>query len=894
MNLVVVESPTKAKSIEKYLGDGWTVLASRGHVRDLPEKDGSVLPDQDFKMIWEVQDDRKQAIDQIARAMRDADALYLATDPDREGEAISWHLLEALKERRAVKDQKIHRVIFHEVTKPAVLRAMAEPRELRADLVDAYRARRGLDYLVGFTLSPLLWRKLKGSRSAGRVQSVALRLICEREAEIEAFVPREYWSVEALLKTAAGETFSARLTHLDGKKLDKFALGDRGSAEAAVAALRGQLVTVRSVEKKQATRNPSPPFSTSTLQQEAARKLGFGADRTMRTAQRLFEGVSIGGETVGLITYMRTDSVQLSADALAAARRLIGQRFGDRYLPEQPRQFKTRTKNAQEAHEAIRPTDLFRTPQEVARHVDEDQRRLYELIWQRTIASQMASAILDRVIAEIDTDDRRATLRAVGQTIAFDGFLKLYREGRDDPTGDEEDDEDSRILPPLAAGDRPSVETVTPTQHFTEPPPRYSEASLVKKLEELGIGRPSTYASILSVLQQREYVKLEQKRFVPQPRGRVVNAFLVSFFEHWVEPGFTASLENQLDEVAAGEVDWKQVLRDFWTQFHARVAEVEPRRPSEVIEALDAFLGPALFPKRADGSDPRACPACGTGRLSLKLGKFGGFVGCSNYPECRFTRQLGEGEAEAQSKERLLGIDPANAEEVWLRSGRFGPYVQRGQGEDAKRCSLPRGMSPGDLDLATALRLLALPREIGPHPETGQMITAGIGRYGAYVESGGRYVTLPPDENVLEVGINRATVLLAEAGKGKGRGVRAAAEARELGKHPKDGQPVSQGVGRFGPYVRHNKLFASIPRAIDPAAITLEQALALLAAKAGKPKPERPASATRAKAAGATAEPAAARPKPRAEPKPAAKAKPRRATRAKAAASPRRAARTES
>ncbi len=661
MDVVVVESPTKAKNINKYLGAGYRVLPSYGHVRDLPEKDGSVRPDEDFRIIYELLADREKRVAEIARALKTADHLYLATDPDREGEAISWHLLAALKERNAINGVGVKRVVFHEITKRAVLEAMRQPRDLHDGLIDAYQARRALDYLVGFTLSPVLWRKLQGARSAGRVQSVALRLICERENEIEAFRAQEYWTIQAAFTTPRDATFEARLTLLDGKKLDKFDIATEADATRAVAAIEARAFQVESLEKKQVQRHPAPPFATASLQQEAARKLGFSAERTMRTAQRLFEGVNLDGDTVGLITYMRTDSVQLSGEALAACRRQIAQVYGDRYLPEKPRAYRTRTKNAQEAHEAIRPTDVGRTPQAVGRFLDDDQRRLYELIWKRTLASQMASALLDRVTAEIASADRQVGLRATGSTIAFDGFLKLYQEGRDDPA---DDDENGGLLPPMAPGDPLRRGAITPRQHFTEPPPRYTEASLVRQLEELGIGRPSTYAAIISVLQERNYVRLESRRFVPEERGRVVTAFLVGFFDRYVQPGFTADLESQLDEIAAGSRHWKQVLREFWDPFSEQVDEVKERRVAEVIDALNELLAPHLFPPREDGSDPRVCSLCGSGQLSLKLGRFGAFVGCSNYPECRFTRRLGEplaaDQEEGELKERVLGFDPGH------------------------------------------------------------------------------------------------------------------------------------------------------------------------------------------------------------------------------------------
>lgn len=856
MDVVVVESPAKAKTINKYLGDGYKVLASYGHVRDLPEANDSVVPDEDFKIVYEALADKKKRIDDIAQALKGgAKRLILATDPDREGEAISWHLLELLKGRKALAGVDVERVVFHEVTKPAVLEAMRHGRHLDEHLIDAYQARRALDYLVGFRLSPVLWRKLpKSGSSAGRVQSVALRLICEREAEILAFRPQEYWTVEALLETPEGRTFKARLTQLDGKRLDKFALRNEAAARRAVREIEARALAVDAIEKKQVARNPAPPFSTSTLQQEASRKLGFSADRTMKTAQRLFEGIDLGGETVGLITYMRTDSVQLSGEALGAARRLIGQRFGDDYLPEKPRQYKTKTKNAQEAHEAIRPTDLFRIPAELRGHLDDDQRRLYELIWKRTVASQMAAALLDRVTVDIGSADGVVGLRATGQTVAFDGFLKLYQEGRDDPAADEE--EDGAMLPPLNVGDALAQRGVTPLQHFTEPPPRFSEASLVKKMEELGIGRPSTYASIISVLQNRSYVRLEQKRFVPEDKGWLVNAFLVEKFGHWVEYGFTAQLEDQLDDVAGGARFWKDVLRDFWQPFAARLAEVSEQRQREIIDALDHALGSLLFPSPGDGeSDPRLCPRCQEGRLGLKLSGFGPFVGCSRYPDCNYTRAFtigGDGgEAEPVRADRLLGVDPDNAEEVWLKIGRFGPYVQRGSGAEVKRSSLPPGMVPEALDFETARQLLALPREVGLDPATQRPILAGINRYGPYVQLEKKFVRLEPGDDVLTIGMNRAIALLSEPAKGR-RAAAPTAPLRELGPHPADGEPVQLLPGRFGPYVKHGKLNASLPKGASPETFTLEQAVQILADRAarGGGKPARGARKTATAASG--------------------------------------------
>ncbi len=829
MDVVVVESPTKAKSIAKYLGRGFRVLSSYGHVRDLPEKDGSVKPEKDFEIVYEPLPDKRRRVEEIARALADARRLWLATDPDREGEAISWHIVRLLEEMGALNGTEVRRVVFHEITERAVREAMRHPRDIDPHLVDAYQARRALDYLVGFTLSPVLWRKLQGSKSAGRVQSVALRLICEREEEIERFVPREYWTVEAELANRAGEVFRARLVALEGRKLAKFDLGDEAAARRAVEAVEAAPLRVLAVERSRVLRNPPAPFTTATLQQEAARKLGFSAEKTMRVAQRLFEGVELGGETVGLITYMRTDSVQLSTEAVAAVRQLVGERFGADYLPAKPRRFRTRAKNAQEAHEAIRPTDVARTPEAVARWLDEDQRRLYELIWRRTVASQMSAARFDRVAVDLGDPEGRVRLRATGQTLAFDGFLRLYREGRDEPA--EEEDEEGRLLPPLSEGEEVTRRRVEAKRHVTEPPPRYTEASLVKTLEELGIGRPSTYASIISVLQQRNYVRLENRRFVPEDRGRLVNAFLVHFFDDYIQPEFTARLEEQLDRIAAGEVDWRAVLRRFWQGFAPRVEEVKARRVAEIIDALNEALAPKLFPPREDGGDPRACPACGEGRLSLKFGRFGAFIGCSRYPACRYTRPVAARE-EGERRERLLGVDPASGEEVWLRFGRFGPYVERG-GESPARASLPRGWDPDRLDLERALALLALPRELGRDPASGEPVLVGIGRYGPYLQRGERYVRLRDPEEVFSLELEEALARLAEA-EAQGSARRRSGVLRELGPHPKDGAPVRLMQGRFGPYVAHGRTRASLPKGSDPEALDLEGAVALLAAKSAR------------------------------------------------------------
>ena len=887
MNVVIVESPAKAKTINKYLGRDYKVVASYGHVRDLPAKDGSVLPDADFAMLWEVDGKSEKHVKAIAAAMRGADTLFLATDPDREGEAISWHIREVLKARRALKkDVDVKRVVFNAVTRSAVLDAFRHPREIDDELVQAYLARRALDYLVGFTLSPVLWRKLPGSRSAGRVQSVALRLICEREAEIEAFKAREYWTIEVEFQTEAGDRFTARLSHLDGKRLDRFELDSEAKARAAAdAILKAAGFSVASVEHREVRRNPFPPFTTSTLQQEASRKLGFGASRTMSVAQRLYEGIDLDGDTVGLITYMRTDGVAIAPEAIAAARELIGDEFGPRYVPASPRAYRSPAKNAQEAHEAIRPTDMTRRPADVARHLENDMRRLYELIWKRTVASQMASAVLDQVSIDIADPSGKVRLHATGSVVLFDGFLKLYQESRDDATDEEGE---GRRLPNMREKERLERGGVSPDQHFTQPPPRYSEASLVKRLEELGIGRPSTYASILQVLQDRDYVRLDKRRFLPEDRGRLVTAFLTSFFERYVEYNFTADLENQLDDVSGGRVDWKELLRRFWQDFSASVAGTKDLTIKAVLEALDAELGSHFFVEDGSGRDPRLCPVCGAGRLSLKLGRFGAFVGCSNYPECRYTRAFGaDADADAGATDTALGTDPQTGLQVAVKKGPYGHYIQLGDGDNGgkpKRVALPRAIKPAEVNLDTALRLLALPREIGRHPETGEPITAGIGRFGPYIKHGSAFASLAADDDVLTVGLNRAVALLAEA-KGGRRGPQM---LRELGPHP-DGGAVGLYRGRYGPYVSHDGVIASLPKGADPDALTLERAAELLAAQRakGKGKSRRPARKTSVASGNGTKKAAPSRSSSK-RPPAARGSKPKRATKAANKASPQR------
>jgi DNA topoisomerase-1 len=889
MNVVVVESPAKAKTINKYLGSGYKVLASFGHVRDLPAKDGSVLPDQDFEMFWEVDTASQKRMKDIADAVKSSDGLFLATDPDREGEAISWHVLDLLKKKRVLGDKPVKRVVFNAITKKAVLDAMANPRDIDTPLVDAYLARRALDYLVGFNLSPVLWRKLPGARSAGRVQSVALRLVCDRENEIERFVPEEYWNISALLKTPRGDEFEAKLVSHQGKRMQRNSVTNGDQAAGIKALLEGAAFAVDSVEAKPVKRNPGPPFTTSTLQQAASSKLGFSASRTMQVAQKLYEGIDIGGETVGLITYMRTDGVQMAPEAIEAARAAVLDQFGPRYVPEKARIYSTKAKNAQEAHEAIRPTDFNRSPDKVRRFLDADQLRLYDLIWKRGIASQMASAEIERTTVEILADNKgdKAGLRAVGSVIRFDGFIAAYTDQREEGEPAEDGDDEDGRLPEINAREALAKQKVNASQHFTEPPPRYSEASLIKKMEELGIGRPSTYAATLKTLSDREYVITDKRKLVPHSKGRLVTAFLENFFTKYVEYDFTADLEEKLDKISAGELNWKDVLRDFWQDFFAQIEDTKELRVTNVLDALNEALAPLVFPKREDGSDPRICQVCGTGNLSLKLGKYGAFVGCSNYPECNYTRQLtseggAEAEANGSNEPRALGKDPVTEEEITLRSGRFGPYVQRGDGKDAKRSSLPKGWAPADIDFEKALSLLSLPRDVGPHPETGKMISAGLGRYGPFVLHDGTYANLEGIEDVLSIGINRAVSVLAEkkANPG-GRGRTAAVALKELGEHP-DGGAITVRDGRFGPYVNWGKVNATLPKGKDPQAITVEEALVLIAERAakdggGKTKAKKaPAKAAKAKSEdGAAAKPkkAAAKPKAKAAAKAPAKAK---------------------
>ncbi|PWJ14414.1 type I DNA topoisomerase [Jannaschia seohaensis] len=910
MPVVVVESPAKAKTINGYLGKDYTVLASYGHVRDLVGKDGSVDPEEGFAMTWEVPADSKKRIKDIADALADDPNLILATDPDREGEAISWHLQEALKNRRGIKkDLAVSRVAFNAITKKAVQDAIAHPREIDTPLVHAYLARRALDYLVGFTLSPVLWRKLPGSKSAGRVQSVCLRLIVEREMEIEAFDPQEYWTVRALLETPRGQTYEARLVGLAGDKVERFTFKDRASAELAVQAVESRDLTVASVEAKPGTRNPAPPFMTSTLQQEASRKFGMGAKATMATAQRLYEA--------GLITYMRTDGIDMAPEAVHAARDAIAERYGDKYVPGSPRMYKNKAKNAQEAHECIRPTDMTKAADDL--RIDGEQKKLYDLIWKRTLASQMEAARLERTTVTIESKDRQVELRANGQVIVFDGFMKVYTEGRDDEEATGED----RRLPVIDQGEsakkhanglRPDFDklaadggdavmdngkapanavlapsgAVLGQQSFTQPPPRYTEATLVKKMEELGIGRPSTYASILGTIQDRGYVRKEGNRLFPEDQGRLVTAFLVNYFRRYVQYDFTAGLEDELDHVSAGELDYKDVLDRFWRDFKAAVDETAELRITDVLEKINEVLEPHLFPERADGKDRRLCPKCEAGRLSMRTARSGGaFIGCSNYPECRYTRPFGPPgmEGEQQGEERMLGVEPESGLEVWLKSGRFGPYVQLGEASEEnkkpKRSSLPKSWTPESMDLEKGLQLLSLPRQVGIHPEDGQPIQANLGRFGPYVmhkrpeDAKPVYANLPSEDEVFTIGMNHAVQLLADKrANPRGRGRAAAKPLKELGDHPESGGPVAVMEGRYGPYVKWDKVNATIPKGTDPDSVTMEQAMQWIAEKAAK-APKRKTAAKKPAAKTTAAK------KPAAKKAPAKKAAPKKAAASK-------------
>lgn len=816
MKLVIVESPAKAKTINKYLGDDYKVLASFGHIRDLPSKDGSVNPDEDFAMTWELSPGGKKRVQDIVKAVKDCDTIILASDPDREGEAIAWHVLEELNARKVIKGKKIERVVFHEITKHAVTEAIQNPRQIDDNLVSAYMARRALDYLVGFTLSPVLWRKLPGSKSAGRVQSVALRLVCERETEIEKFKPEEYWTIDVDVLTSKQALITTHLMQLDGKKLEKFDLKQQGSAEEAKAKIEAQEFAVSNVERKKANRYPAPPFTTSTLQQEAARKLRFSAKRTMQIAQKLYEE--------GLITYMRTDAVNLSQEAIAACREAILKYFGEDYLPKQAKEYKTKSKNAQEAHEAIRPSNVMNTPKKLETKLDAEAHKLYELIWKRTIACQMNPAVMDKVAIDFLSQDKLILLRANGQVIAFDGFLKLYQESKDDS----DEDDENRILPNVETGEAVTKGEIRTDQHFTTPPPRFTEASLVKKLEELGIGRPSTYATIISVLQERKYVRVEKLRFIPEDRGRIVTVFLENFFKKYVEYDFTAQLEEFLDDISAGQMEWKKLLTGFWNKFIKNVDAVKPLQITEVIDRIDEALSYHLFPPREDGSDPRTCPECGKGKLSVKFGKFGAFIGCSNYPECKYTKPLTDVKEEEQSdtpkapapEDKVLG--EMNGLKVYLKKGPYGFYVQLGEDatattEKPKRCSLPKNIAPEETTFEQASRLLSLPFDLG------EGITVNTGKFGPYIKQGGKSKSLTGADTIFNITLERAKTILAGATE---RPV-----GTVLGQHPKDKTDVTLNNGRYGPYIKWGKNNYAIPKEYKGKEISLDDALKIIEAR---------------------------------------------------------------
>jgi len=834
MNLVIVESPAKAKTINKYLGNDYNVLASFGHVRDLPSKNGSVDPENDFSFEWEVSNTSKKHIKEIYDAAESSSNIFLATDPDREGEAIAWHIIELLNKKKLTKDKSIKRVVFSEITKSAVKNGIDNPRELDHSLVDAYLARRALDYLFGFSLSPVLWRKLPGAKSAGRVQSVALRLICEREVEIESFDPQEYWKIKANLEVV-DNNIEASLTHYNGEKVDKFSFKNEEDAKKVAESFKGQNFKFTDITKKPASRNPDAPFSTSTLQQTASSIFGFGASRTMQIAQRLFQGVEIDGETTGLITYMRTDSTDLSKEAIHSYRDFIQKNFNSSYLPEEIRSFKSKkAKNAQEAHEGIRPTDILRRPEEMKKYLDEDGFKLYNLIWKRSLASQMSSASFERTAISISSENETIKLRANGSIQTFDGFLNIYSEFNKKPeTIESEDNEDDKDLPSITLND--SIDNIKPasSQHYTLPPPRYSEATLVKKLEELGIGRPSTYASIISVLKMRNYVEVEKNRFVPEDRAILITGFLKGFFSKYVDYEFTAEMEESLDEITSGTINWKEFLDKFWKNFSSNIGEVTDLRITNVLDHLNESLKNHIFVE-AEGKDiTRECPTC-SGQLSLKVSRFGAFVGCSNYPECKFTRPISPKKMKEVVEDKVLGIDEETKKEIKLLSGRFGPYIQLGDNDTKdkpKRSSVPKGIPAAEIDLAKANYLLSLPREIGLHPESGEMITINYGRYGGYLSCAEKNASLEDISEFFEIGINRAVSLLANAKPGR---LKSSSEIKTLGDHPDDKKPVKVMKGKFGPYIKYKTINATIPDQYDPETISMDEALDLIERKLEK------------------------------------------------------------
>ena len=826
MNLLIVESPAKAKTINKYLGSEYIVLASFGHVRDLPSKNGSVDTENNFKMIWEIDLTSKKHIKEISDAAKNSNKIILATDPDREGEAIAWHVKHILEDQNLIKDKKVERVVFNEITKKAVLNGINNPREINAELVNAYLARRALDYLVGFNISPILWTKLPGSKSAGRVQSVALKIIVEREHEIELFKPEEFWTIEAIFKNKENKDIKTKLNIFNSKKVEKFSFKNEQITKSVIDEINKQTFSVTNIESRPFKRNPYAPFRTSTMQQDASRKLGFGASRTMQIAQRLYQGIDIDGETVGLITYMRTDGTDISTDAILDCRNYIKEKIGNNYLPSEARSYSgKKAKNAQEAHEAVRPTDINRTPDMLRSKLDKDQIKLYELIWNRTVASQMESAEFERTAIDFSDNKQNIVFRANGSIQKFDGFLKLYQDIKDDEDKDNEELESDNIIPAVSKGEVLELNNVNPEQHFTVPPPRYSEASLVKKLEELGIGRPSTYASIISVLSTRNYVELLNKKFIPTDRGKLITAFLNQLFTKYVDYNFTAGLEESLDDITSGKVDWIDVLAKFWEQFNQNINRVKDLRTREILDMMNVSLGEIIFDKDEAGKIKRSC-SCG-GELSLKIGRFGAFIGCSKYPECKFTRPLSRLKAAeqdylAEPKEIGKTEDDKN---IVLKKGRFGPYLQIGnEDKEMKNVSIPKGISVDDIDLIKARFLASLPKVLGQYPENNMDITLNNGRYGPYVKCDKKSATLEAPEDIFTIGINKAVTLIAEAKPGR----RSSNEIKTIGEHPEDKKPIKIMKGSYGPYVKYKTINATIPDDKDPESITIEEALDLI------------------------------------------------------------------
>ncbi len=827
MKLVIVESPAKAQTINKYLGNDYKVMASVGHIRDLPSKDGAVLPDENFKMSWEMHKDKEKVVKEIIGELKSAESLILATDPDREGEAISWHLQEILNSKKIITDKPVERVVFNEITKNAVLHAMETPRKINSELVEAYLARRALDHLIGFSISPILWRKLPGSKSAGRVQSVALKLICEREIEIEKFNIEEYWSITSIFSKDDKQKFTAKLSVIDNNKLAKMDLKNEKETNLALEKIRNSSFNITKISTKRVRRNPMPPFTTSTLQQEASNKLGFGASRTMRIAQKLYEGINIGSETTGLITYMRTDGVQLSTQAIDELRSEITNLHGKEYIPQSPRIYKSKAANAQEAHEAIRPTTISRHPESMSSYLDAEQLKLYELIWRRTISSQMQSAELDETAADISNKNKSIVFRANGSQVHFPGFF-IYR-----------DRDDDKILPHLIENENVGLEKTDGEQHFTQPPPRYTDASLIKKMEELGIGRPSTYASILQVLVNRNYVEKDRGKHVPQERGRILTAFLNNFFGQYIEYDFTADLEKKLDKVSDGKLNYKKLLEEFWNGFKPHLNKMSELEREKILEALETELADLFFPKNEENTNAqpnRKCPTCSNGNLGLELGRYGAFIGCSNYPECKFTKQIAKNENKEENNanetfipenDGVLGIDPETGLKVIIKKGPYGIYLQLGEEKKPKRTSIPKLVEASTIDLDKALSFLSLPRLIGKHPETGQDISAGIGRYGPYLKYDINFISIPADETVINIGLNHAVVLIGENSQKLGK---------VLGDHPDGNGKVLAKSGRFGPYVEYNKIRATLPKSISLEEIDLDKAIELIVAKAAKPQ----------------------------------------------------------